>query len=469
LLLSKTTVFPAGCCGLMAAFLLFTGGARPACAQHPSWLSSAVIYGVNPEIFSTHGLKGITAQIPRLKRLGVNVIWLMPFYVRGNPVTGHPWFNSPYCIADYEAVDPRFGTSADLSALLAKAHDNGMHVIIDAVCNHTSFDNPLIRQHPEYYVHTDNNPSNAASVANVKGLNDVAQLNFANPATRRYLTSMLSWWLTMFHIDGFRFDYADYPIGPGADIPADFWRQLRPDLEQVKPDILLLGEEEDANLAMRPFELDYGWNAYGCGTLSALTHRLDATTLEYQWRWPYTIDVTPPRGMMHLNVQDDWDFDRDIIRYGGAPQAMAAAVYDLTIDGVPLVYNGMEAGNSNGGVNSHVQIDWAGPNARSFNQFYTQLLGLRNHSQGALQQAQTIWLKNSAQGQVAMYQRGPSDNAYLIEINTSARAVRGTIASSTGGNWREVTPDGAPGGRSHPAPPEFVLQAYDFAIFHCNH
>lgn len=459
------TFFSSVCLALVLTAVLSAGGSGAARADHPSWVGSAVIYCVNPEIFSTHGLKGVTAQIPRLKRLGVNVIWLMPFYARGEPTTGHPWFNSPYCIRDYESVDPRFGTLADFAALVAAAHRSGMHVIIDAVCNHTSFDNPLIRRHPEYYVHTDGNASNPDSVAHVKGLNDVAQLNFANPATRHYLTSMLSWWLTRYHIDGFRFDYADYPIGRNSDIPADFWRQLRPDLERVKYDILMLGEEEDVNLAMRPFEVDYGWNAYGYGTLSALTHRLDATTLEYQWRWPYTINVTSPPGMMHLNIQDDWDFNRDVITYGGNAQAIAASVYNLTINGAPLIYNGMEVGNSNGGVNSHAQINWNGPNARQFSTFYSQLLALRNHSRGALQQGPTIWLKNSAPGKVASYCRGTGDNMYLVEINTSAGPVQGTLAAVPPGNWKDVTPDAAPGRRLHAAPSKFALIGYDFAVY----
>jgi len=441
-------------------------GLRAAQAQHPSWLNSAVIYGVNPEIFSTSGLKGVTGQIPRLKKLGVNVIWLMPIYVRGRAVPGHPWFNSPYCIANYKDVDPSLGTLDDLATLISEAHKSGMKVILDAVCNHTSFDNGLIKTHPEYYVHKDGNSSDPATVANVIGLNDVAQLNFTNPATRRYLASMLGWWLKNYHVDGFRFDYADAPKGKDSRIPADFWVWLRPQLEQVKSDILMLGEEQSINLAMNPFELDYGWNDYGYGTLSALNHRLDATTLEYQWRWPYTINVTAPRGMMHLNLQDDWDLDRDVVVYGGAPQAMASAVYNLTADGVPLVYNGMEVGNTNGGVNSHVQIEWKGPNAGTFYPLYCELLALRNHSHGALQQGETRWLANTAPHDVSTYLRGAPGNQYLIEINTAAAPVNGNVSGLPSGNWVDVTPSATHGAHGHATPSRFSLPAYGFAIYH---
>ena len=442
------------------------GAPRQAEAQHPSWLNSAVIYGVNPEIFSTSGFSGVTSQITRLKNLGVNVIWLMPIYPRGVAVNGHPSFNSPYCIQNFQAVNPNFGTSADLTNLITTAHNNGMKVILDAVCNHTSWDNALITSHPEYYVHTDGNSTNVNSIAAVNGLSDVAQLNYGSSATVTYMTNVLKWWITTYNVDGFRFDYADYPVGSGASMPKSFWTSLRPALESVKSDILMLGEEQDVNLATTPFEVDYGWNMYSYGTLAALTHSLDATTLQYQWQWPYTINVAQPAGMKHMNIQDDWDLDRDVVKYGGNAQAMAAAAFDFTIDGIPLLYNGMEAANNNGGVNSHTQINWSGSAATTFATFYTRLLALRNGSAGALQQGGTTWVTNSAPSQVSSYYRGSSGNEYLVEINTAAGTVTGTLSPPGSGTWTDVTPPGAPGGTTHTAPPNFSLQGYDFAIFH---
>ena len=199
--------------------------------------------------------------------------------------------------------------------------------------------------------------------------------------------------------------------------------------------------------------------------LYALIHRLDATTLEYQWRWPYTINVTSPKGMMHLNLQDDWDLDRDVVLYGGAPQAMASAVYNLTADGVPLVYNGMEVGNANGGVNSHLQIEWKGPNADRFRSLYSQLLALRNNSHGALQQGKTQWLANTAPHDVSTYLRGTLGNEYLIEINTAAVPVRGTVVEVPNGKWTDVTPLGERRGRRVGHVASFSLPAYGYAIY----
>lgn len=270
---------------------------KPVQAQTPSWLNSAVIYCVNPEIFSTTGFSGITSQLTRLQSLGVNVIWIMPCYPRGAAINGHPSFNSPYCIKDYTMVNPNFGTTADLTNLITTAHGKGMKVILDAVLNHTSWDNALITQHPEYYVHTDGNSSNSASIAAVNGLSDVAQLNYQNTGLQSYITTMLQNWIVNYNVDGFRFDMADNPVGTGRLIPQSFWNSLRTNLQSKKADILMLGEEEDVQLALSPFECDYGFNMYNYGVVSAFKTANNASTLSYQWQYPYTISNTAPAGM----------------------------------------------------------------------------------------------------------------------------------------------------------------------------
>ena len=452
-----------------AAILMNCASPMPARAQHPSWINSAVIYCVNPEIFSTTGFAGVTGQLSRLQSLGVNVIWIQPCYPRGvTGPAGHTPFNSPYCIKDYTTVNPNFGTEADLTTLVSTAHSKGMKVILDAVINHTSYDNALCTQHPEWYLHTDGNLTNVNSIQCVNygtssPMTDIAQLNYTNTSLQAYITSMLQSWITRFGIDGFRFDMADNPFGSTRLVPQSYWNSVRTALEGTKSDILMLGEEEDSQLATSPFELDYGWNMLYYGIRSAFTTANNASTLSYQWTYPYTSGFTSPAGMMRMNIQDDWDLDRDIVTLGGYPQAMAAAVFNFTIDGVPLVYNGMEAANNSGGVNPHIQVNWTGTNSAQFNTFYTQMIALRNGSGGALQQGTLTWLTNSS-AQVVTYDRTGGGNEYIVEINTNGTAASGTITGPTG-TWTEVTPAGAPGGQTHVAPPSFNLAAYDFAIF----
>jgi glycosidase len=246
---------------LIAALLMAVPHSR-ALAQHPSWVNSAVIYCVYPEIFSSSGFQGVTAQLNRLSQLGVNVVWLMPVTPVGQPYNGHPAFDSPYAVHDYYAVNSAYGSTDDLKNLINTAHNLGMKVILDEVLNHTSWDNALTTQHPEYYRHSDGNPYNPNSEEEAFNFADVVQLDYSNQSLGlwTYMDNMLNYWLTTYNVDGFRFDTADDPPGSNRNIPQAFWQQLRTSLEANKPDILMLGEEEDAALALAPFEADYGFN-----------------------------------------------------------------------------------------------------------------------------------------------------------------------------------------------------------------
>lgn len=101
------------------------------------WWRTAVIYQIYPRSFADGNgdgmgdLPGITARLPQLASLGVDAIWLSPFYTS-------PQHDAGYDVADYRQVDPRFGTLADADALIARAHQLSLRVIVDLVPNHTS-------------------------------------------------------------------------------------------------------------------------------------------------------------------------------------------------------------------------------------------------------------------------------------------------------------------------------------------
>ena len=461
-------------CATAIMLVLSVPAVRQAQAQTPSWLSNAVIYCANDEIFSTSGIPGVTAQLSRIKNLGVNTLWLMPIFQRGVACTvdgiSHPSYDSPYCIANLEGIDPTFGTPAELTTLVNTAHADGMKVILDMPINCTSWNNPLVMSNPDYYWHTDGNVNNVASIAEGWGVDaDVAELDlYTNQyGAQTYITNVCKYWQSNYGFDGFRFDAADDPVGSGRSLPQSFAQTLYSDLKAVNSNFLDLGEEEDPSLALAPYGLDYGWNMYNYGIVDAFTESNNASTLSYQWEYPYTISNTSPAGMMHMNIQDDWDDARDVNVLGGAAQAMAAACWDFTISGVPLLYNGMEVGNNTGGTDSHTQINWNGGGAATFTALYTGLLSLRNNSGGALQQGTTTFETNSSAAVITYYRTG-TNNQYYIEINTNGNTVTGTCNCPSGAAWTDVSPTGSPGGKSHelPSTGDFSLKPYDFAIFH---
>ena len=437
--------------------------ARPA-AEAPPWPAGSVIYTVYPSIFSPQrNFAGLTAQMPRLKRLGITVLWVMPVTPIGQAINGHPSVDSPYCVHDYYAVNPSYGSAADLHRLIAAAHRLGIKVILDEVLNHTSWDNPLITQHPAFYVHSDGDPSNPGSIVQAFNYSDVAQLNYADAGLRAYMTQMLRFWITQYDVDGFRFDSANNPDGPGRKIPADFWQDLGRDLRQTKPDVLMLEEGETSDLARNPFSLDYAWRMYdpgGHGALKTASDGGDASVVEAAWRSQVN-DF--PAGMQHMSVQDDWDTPRDVNSFGGPAGAMAVAVFNFTNTGVPLVYNGMEIGNAAGGTNPHEVIDWQGGNPQ-FPLFYQRLIALRR-SNPAFTQGTMDWLPNTVSRQVLTYTRTGGGSQFLMEVNLSPTEAHGTVQAPVERGWTEVRIAGRQDAGSHAALPQISLPPKGFAIF----
>ena len=437
--------------------------AAPAADAAMQWPASSVIYTLYPEIFSPQGsFAGVTAQMPRLKALGVSDVWIMPVTPVGKPIPGHGAFDSPYCVHDYYGVNPAYGTEADLKTLIGDAHKRGMRVLLDEVLNHTAWDNALITRHPEFYVHSDGNPNNSASIQEAFSYPDVAQLDYANPGLRAYMTRMLRYWITTYDVDGFRFDSADTPSGSGRKIPAGFWQQLGADLRQTKPNILMLEEGQAPDLAHKPFVLDYAWRMYDPGGHGALKTAADgdASRVEPAWQGQ-AADF--PAGMQHMSVQDDWDTPRDVNQFGGKAGAQAVAVFNFTNTGIPLLYNGMEIGNAAGVANPHVPIVWASGD-QSFTRFYRSLIALRL-TNPAFTAGTMTWLPNSAPKQLLSYSRSGGGSEFLVTINPTGTPASGKISVAVGSGWQAVPIAGI----VSPAPasplPTVTLPPHGFTVY----
>lgn len=468
-----------GACSVIAGYedlQLESGqaGAEDAATLPPLDLGSAAIYSVYPSIFSPAGnLDGVTAQLPRIHDLGFNVLSLMPVTPIGQAINGHPSFQSPYCVHDYYSVDPAYGTSADLTALVLAAHQLGMYVILDEQINQTAWDNALIAEHPEYYLHSDGEPNNVASIEQAFSFADVAQLDYKidiDNGLAGYITTMLEYWLTTYGIDGFRFLTADVPVADPM-IPVSVWQSLRTALEGVQPHLLMWADEENPTLAGAPFKLDYGWLLQGSppgqtgAGLQQVANGADATELEQAWQE----QLAGYSGQaLHTSLLETWDLDEDLKLYGGVANTMAAATFNFTIDGVPMLWNGEEVANDTSGPDTHTPIDWDAPNAAAFTAFYNSLLALRNGNT-ALQQGTVTWVDNSAPTQVASYMRSDASGAFLIVINFSNAQITGTVdAPASPSGWTDISPSGSPGGTAHIVPTNLSLAPYDFAVFRAN-
>jgi glycosidase len=238
------------------------GPAADAMAPVPStpfavWRQREPIYELYVRHFSPEGnFKGVTARLPELKALGIGIVWLLPVNEIGSIVAANGGeaidapFGNPYAVRSYERLNPEYGSdgteesaAADLRELVDRAHALDMRVILDWVPNHTAWDNPLMQEHPDWY---------ARENGRVKPVGEqfrwIAQLDWSNLGLREYMKRVMVSWVERFDLDGFRIDFAHH-------MPIEFFQELRPALETVRP-VFLLAEAGDR--AFHPvFDMTY--------------------------------------------------------------------------------------------------------------------------------------------------------------------------------------------------------------------
>jgi glycosidase len=389
------------------------------------WVRNGVVYEIYPRAFSAQGnFNGVTARLEKLRDLGVTILWLMPIHPIGQEKKKGT-IGSPYAVRDYYGINPAYGTKRDLQQLVAAAHRRGMKVIIDIVANHTSWDNVLMRN-PKFYVH-----DASGRITYPHDWSDVAELNYDNPALRRYMIDMLKYWIRDFDLDGFRCDVAE-------EVPTDFWEAARAELDRIKPDIVMLAEGHKAELLVNAFDFDYSWPLHSALT-NVLQGRAPATELREAWQKEFD---EWPRGSLHMRFSDNHDERRAIARFG-EPGALAASALMFTLDGVPLLYNGMEAGDTTESgapaLFEKLPVFWAFADRRpEFPRFYKQIIALRRSS-NALRKGSVEWLKNSDDARVISFRRSAQDDEVVVVINLSSRPFSGSIDVS-GGRFVDVTP-----------------------------
>jgi glycosidase len=427
------------------------------------WVRDGVVYEIYPRAFSAAGdFNGVTARLDQLKELGVNVLWLMPIHPLGQEKKKGT-IGSPYAVRDYYGINPDYGTKEDFKKLINESHRRGMKVIIDIVANHTSWDNVMMKN-PEFYEH-----DASGRITYPHDWSDVAELNYRNPQLRQYMTDMLKYWVREFDLDGFRCDVAE-------EVPTDFWENARAELDKIKPDIVMLAEGHKAELLVKAFDFDYSWPIH-----SALTHVLQgqgrASDLRAEWEKEFR---EWPRGSLHLRFSDNHDERRAIARFG-EPGALAASALMFTLDGVPLLYNGMEVGDTTESgapaLFEKLPIFWPIADRRpEFPRFYKQMMALRRSS-NALRRGSLEWLPNSDEARVLTFARRTTNEELVVAINLSNRPFFGSMELANGGAYDDVSPDvGPPLPPDAPAPeraarkrsvglPALSLDAWGYRVF----
>lgn len=396
---------------------------------HPEWTKDAVIYQINTRQFTPEGtFKAAQAQLPRLKQLGVDILWLMPIHPIGE-VNRKGSLGSPYAIKDYFGVNPEFGTEADFRAFVDAAHAQGFKVILDWVANHTAWDNPLVTEHPDWYETDwkgDFHPTPWTDWA------DIIDLNYDNAELRAYKTRALKYWVEEFDIDGYRCDVAGF-------VPLDFWETARAELEQIKP-VFMLAEWQQRDLHRHAFDATYGW-AWKEAAQRIAKGQSDAGDLrgflgDQISTWP--LDAYR---MLYTENHDQnaWDGSTGSI-YGDAYHAMLTLSF--VTEGIPLIHNGQEVGNQNQlEFFERDPIDWSdyqhadGALIKQLIAIKTENPALHNGAAGG----RIIPVSTDNPGQILSFAREKDGNQVLVFFNLSGEPADFQITEGpAAGAWTDA-------------------------------
>jgi len=404
---------------LIAMFTVGALGIQPANAYNsnsvlPTWANSATIYEVNVRQYTEAGtFKAFEANLPRLQKLGVKILWLMPIHpiseVKRNGTLG-----SPYAVANYKGINPEFGNEADFKSLVNKAHVLGFKVILDWVANHSGWDNPWIANKSWYHTDSDGNvvPPNSDWL-------DVAWLNYKNQDMRKAMIEAMAYWVKTFDVDGFRADVA-------AGVPTDFWKQANTQLQAIKPLFMLAEDQSVQSLLDDAFIANYNWELKDLVKAIADGGKdrtdLEAMATNQSFTYPTR---SFPMNFITNHDENSWsgtEFDR----LGAAVPAMAALTF--TYPGMPLIYSGQEVGNTKRLAFFEKDLIPGLSLANSTTAFYTKLISLKSKNA-------SLWNNSTAKlvptpgnnNSVIAYSRTSGVNKVITVINASDETQKVTL------------------------------------------
>lgn len=417
---------------------------------HPAWLNDAVLYEVNIRQFSPEGtLNAFSAHLPRLQKLGVEILWLMPIHPIGLE-NRKGELGSYYSVRDYKAVNPEFGTMEDFKNMVRSAHDLGMKVIIDWVPNHSSWDNPLVQEHPEWYA-----KDSTGQMFSPWDWTDVVQFDYTQQGLRDYMIEAFKFWLTETDLDGFRMDVAH-------QVPVDFWNEVRQPLLEVEPNLVLLAEGENRQLHEKAFDITYAWEFHHIMNEVAQGKKNVTDMLEYFKKNDTEYNINDIR-MYFTSNHDENSWNGTVWeRMGEAVEVMAVLSY--VVPGMPLIYNGQEAGLAHR-LEFFVKdsIPWV---EHPFQEFYTRLNQLKKDNPA-------LWnpgfggsmkiIPNNKSEQVLSFLRKKGENEVLVVLNLSNEIQQVELEAF---KEPEVFTDFQSGETVSFAVPAENLKAWDYKIYY---
>ncbi len=374
----------------------------------PDWLKNRSLYEVNVRQYSASGtFIEFEEHLPRLKELGVGILWFMPIYPIGEK-NRKGSLGSYYSIRDFKAINPEFGTLAEFKSMVKKIHELGIKVIIDWVANHTAWDHVWTKEHPDFY--------SKDKVGNFTppfpDWEDVIHLDYNNPALWDEMIHAMEFWLKETDIDGFRCDMAHL-------VPTLFWNRARYELDKIKP-VLMLAESENQDLLEYAFDLLYNWKLmHAMNDLAS--RKINADDL---LKIALNEVNNLPKGASLLNFTSNHDENS---WQGSAIERIHYFLEPLTaltflIPGNPLIYSGQEAGNYRRlKFFDKDEIEWKDDKMTGL---YQKLSFLKSSDQQSDGETTVHVIENDRPEAIVSLHRKSEDQQQLIFLNLSSKAIQ---------------------------------------------
>lgn len=396
--------------------------------QHPSWAKDAVIYEVNIRQYTSEGtFTAFEKHLPALKEMGVGILWFMPIHPIGE-VNRKGTLGSYYSVKDYYGVNPEFGDIDAFKKLVGTVHEMGMYVLIDWVGNHCAWDNPLVEEHPEWFTRD----INGNLVSPVEDWSDVVDFDYSSRGLSEYMINSMKFWVKDVGVDGFRCDVAGM-------VPLEFWIKARKELQKIKP-IFMLAEWESPDAHRGAFDATYGWQLYDLMKKIARQDLPASSIGAYLMAQKTTYPEDAYRLYFTSNHDENSWHGTDWEIFGSGAEAFAVLV--LTLDGIPLIYSGQEAGlDKRLAFFEKDQIVWR---KHRMAEIYRILANLKKRNRALWNDGdggKVEWVHTTDDARVFAFVRRKEENQVLVVLNLSSSTLSiKLLGESFAGRYRQVLP-----------------------------
>jgi cyclomaltodextrinase / maltogenic alpha-amylase / neopullulanase len=346
-------------------------------ASNPAWARQGRIYFLFPLAVSQAGtLTDAASRLQNIKDMGFNIVWLMP--IMKNDILDRD--NHPgYRIIDFYNVADEYGGNAAFSYFMQQAHALGLKVILDITPNHTSRQHPwcvdahYFKQDSRYWSWYEHgkitaNTNNLGDYLDADGFNyyggftdQMMNYNWADIDARTEMINVYKYWITQFGVDGYRFDVYWGPHRRYGE--ARMGQPVRRALKHIKPDILLLGEDDGTGSGSEEIFADFTRGGVSGGVDAGYDFNLYGASIKYFGFSGSAITTLhgnldnggyyPGRHALYLRYMESQDEDRIVFWYSSNfsidalttfVRTMPMATVLFTAPGLPMIWNGQEVG-----------------------------------------------------------------------------------------------------------------------------